>query len=177
MTKQKREQLSALIDGEVPRAGAEQLVDDLLRDPELREEWARHHLVSDVMNNRLHVMPEGDLAASVRQAVEEEPVVVAPRRWARRRYLRPAAGLALAASVAAVAVIAVGGIGQDPVQSTQLATVNVEDEAWDGMRWSDTPPGVEARLNEYLVNHSELSRVGGHGMPPYVRVVGYDAGQ
>ena len=127
----------------------------------------------------------------------------------RRRLLGPVGGLALAASVAMVAVIATQQALLDrpaltpqtvaatapavPVDSAQLAGFNtvsskapalsetqrLRDEARSvaltRMTWNDAGPGVEARLNAYLLNHNEFMVGGLRGMLPYARVVGYDA--
>jgi len=42
------------------------------------------------------------------------------------------------------------------------------------LQW-DAQPEVEARLNGYLVSHSEYLGNGMRGMLPYARIVGYDS--
>ena len=43
------------------------------------------------------------------------------------------------------------------------------------LTWNDARPGVEKRLNGYLLNHHEYLAGGVRGMLPYARIVGYDS--
>jgi sigma-E factor negative regulatory protein RseA len=99
--------------------------------------------------------------------------------------LKPLAGLAVAASVAVVAVLAVQQARAPTPGTAQVATTSQPAQSQtyvrvQGTRWQAQPgnvqaPQVDNRLNEYLVNHSEYAASGGMpGMLPYVRVVGYD---
>jgi len=45
------------------------------------------------------------------------------------------------------------------------------------LTWNDARPGVEARLNGYLLTHNEYLAGGVRGMLPYARIVGYDPGR
>lgn len=98
------ESLSALMDGELPHARAERVLDRVLEDPQLREQWRRHHLISAVMSSHdtLSVVDD-ELATRVRQALDNE--VIALHKPSRRKSWM--VGFACAASVAAVAVLVV----------------------------------------------------------------------
>lgn len=123
--------VSALMDGELAEAPAHRAVDSLLEDPELREQWARHHAIGEAIRGN-HVAGADDLASRVRESLASEPVALAPRR-ARRPSLRARPLAALAASVAVLAVVVLLGLdglhddgpGQDTVSSsgdTKLAS-------------------------------------------------------
>lgn len=58
---------------------------------------------------------------------------------------------------------------QGPLEQERSAT------ALTRMTWNDARPAVEARLNDYLLDHNEYLADGVRGMLPYARVVGYDA--
>lgn len=98
------ESLSALMDGELPSARAERVVDRVLDDARLRDQWRRHHLISAALSSHdaLSVVDD-ELATRVRQALDSE---VIPLRRPSRRTPR-LIGVACAASVAAVAVLVV----------------------------------------------------------------------
>lgn len=181
MNEQIREGLSAWVDGEAPREEVEHLLDVARDDDDLRAQWASYHLISDVLrNNRAAHAPlahsasgagaENDLAARVSAALRDEPVVLAPRRrnWKIPGLLKQVGGLAVAASVTAVAILSL----QEP------ALVATPDMAPGGSQiagQSVMQPAVESRLNGYLVNHGNYSP-GVRGIHPYVRIVGYRNG-
>ncbi len=102
------EHLSSLIDGELDAHEAAALLETLCRDAELQRRWSDLQLVGDAIRSSdvaaCHV--EG-FCARVHIALAEEPTVLAPprSRAAWRRYALP--GVAIAASVAAIAFIAV----------------------------------------------------------------------
>ena len=96
------ESLSALMDGELPSARAERVLDRVLDDARLREQWRRHHFISAALSSQdtLSVVDD-ELATRVRQALDSE--VIPLRRPSRRKPWM--VGIACAASVAAVAVL------------------------------------------------------------------------
>lgn len=53
MSEEAREQISALMDGEVSADRRVRLVDKLLSEPELVKAWERYNLISDVLRNNL----------------------------------------------------------------------------------------------------------------------------
>lgn len=176
MSEQLREGLSALVDGETDGREAARLLDLLSRDAELKAAWERYHLVSDVLRNNLPLVSEEDLVARVRRSIETEPVVFRPRR-PRAAVLKPAAGFALAASVAVVAVLGFRAVvGPSGGGNEPLAVVGdtPEQSQLANLRSDEGRSGAEERLNSYLVNHSEHTA---RGMLPYARVVAYNAGR
>lgn len=184
MTDPIKEQISALLDGELPVAERRLLLERLSREPALRGHWAHYQLISDALRHSLPERIDLGLAARVQAQLAAEPAHAPRARWPR--LLKPLASLAVAASVAVVAVVAVQQ-GQAPQLSPrpQIASTQPADplvmpgpEAFtrvQGTRWEVQQPQVRQRLNEYLVNHSEYATSSGvPGMHPYVRIVGYD---
>jgi len=174
MSEQLREGLSALVDGETDEREAARLLDQLTRDAELKAAWERYHLMSDVLRNNPPLVSGEDLVERVRHSIDTEPVMFRPRP-PRAAALKPLAGFALAASIAVVAVVgfrAVVGPSGEGNELAELAADTPEQSQPRGMRWDVDRPGVEERLNTYLVNHSEHTA---RGMLPYARVVAYNA--
>lgn len=187
MSEQIREQISALLDGELPEAEQRLLLERLARDPALREQFSRYQLISDAVHQTLPVRIDLGLADRVMAEIEAQP---AHHRQARGRTyvwaaqaLKPLAGLAVAASVAVVAVVAV-----QQVRTPAMGPGTVQVAADPHAPLQGDRPGAEtriaaaqqpapsgSRLQEYLVNHSEYAASGGMpGMSPYARVVGYE---
>lgn len=103
------EHLSSLIDGELDPHEAAAVLDALCRDAELQRRWSDLQLVGDALRSTEVAACHVDgFCDRVRKSLADEPTVLAPRQLARpawRRYSWP--GLAVAASVAAIAFVAV----------------------------------------------------------------------
>ena len=192
------EKLSALVDGELGARSAAEVIDVLLESNELQVHWSRYHVVRDVLRHKVYPDAGAKLCARVRRCLADEPVHFPRRRllsWRWRETLRPLAGVALAATVAVVAILAVRGLGQLPDQpkTAQAPPARVaagitpairpastttqrefRPEALRRLQWNSTEPAVVDRLTGYLVDYNE--HVGGPitGMHPYARIVGYD---
>ena len=71
-----KDQLSALIDGELGIESAEHLIASAKAGGELKQCWAHYHLIGDVM--RGEVNNSHSISARVMAALENEPIVFAP---------------------------------------------------------------------------------------------------
>ncbi|RUO50941.1 sigma-E factor negative regulatory protein [Pseudidiomarina aquimaris] len=115
MTDRSYEQLSALLDDAVLDARErEQHLDSLLSDTEAQQAWGRYALMGRIMKNDATTSTPIDISASVAAQIAQEPQpsnVVQGRfgkgREMVQRWLRPAGSVAIAASVALVAVLTV----------------------------------------------------------------------
>ena len=97
-----KEQLSALMDGELELEANQHLYTALRKSAEAAECWATYHLIGDVMRGELPM--HAGLHARVMQQLEAEPVVLAPRHRLRN-VLHSAHVVPMAASAAAVAFV------------------------------------------------------------------------
>ncbi|MEZ5541658.1 MAG: sigma-E factor negative regulatory protein [Pseudomonadota bacterium] len=171
------EQLSALIDDELGEAEHPLLLRQLARDAELRDRLGRYQLISDALHSNLPHRVDTAFCQRVHAALAAEAELHAsPSRF--RQLVRPAAGMALAASVAVVAVMSLQSLRQaGPADTPVVASAPSVN---DYIRATDTPLSVaqhnSARgLDVYLVNHNEYAvNRGMQGMLPYVRIVGQD---
>lgn len=105
MNEAKKEQLSAFMDDEIDGLQKNQ-VEQILKDPELLDSWSRYHLVSDCLKHNLPEHLDRDLAGKISRSIAQEPAIVAPGGLARS-FAKPAAGFAIAASVAALAIFGI----------------------------------------------------------------------
>lgn len=185
MTDCKHEKISALMDGE-DIAGRAEVVDHLLKDEALRARWARYHLIADCLRGHLaHTV--SDISASIRHRLRDEPAILAPARKQPFSF-KPLAGLAIAASVAVVALLAVP-MGERAGARPAAVAATAGPPAGDPARsvTFKAPPVLPAgagrvasladqRMKNYLVNHSEFRSNGrSNGIPPYARVVTFEA--
>ena len=103
MSQQIQEQLSALMDGELPRDEALFLLRRVEHEHGLLQRWSDYHLVRQALR-RQEILPlRRDFTALVMQGIEAAPVPAAVRT---RPWLRLASGGAIAASVAVAALVA-----------------------------------------------------------------------
>ncbi|MBK0028391.1 sigma-E factor negative regulatory protein [Stenotrophomonas sp. S48] len=111
-----REQLSALVDGELGADEARFLLRRMEHDPELAGCQERWQLLGDVMRGQASLLAPAGFSERVAAAIAAEPAPVAePRRQVRRTGWRAwGGGAALAASVAAVALFMGGEKLQTP---------------------------------------------------------------
>ena len=178
MTDTLKEQLSAFLDGELPEAETTLLLKRLERDDDLRGSLSRYSLIGAVMRSEGDVPAARHVALRVSEAIAREPVLGALP--AGRRWLRPAAGLAVAASVALATVLLLpqwlgGGTALAPSGgegTMALAAPGVADSLPVVLAASDdlaptytTPPApLESKsmlpapqLASFLVAHSEYT--------------------
>ncbi len=183
MSTESKEHLSTFMDGEVSRESARFLVRRLAADGSLRETWSRYHLIRDCLRQQDGDFVSHDLRERVRGALADEPV---PAATARGRWLRSAAGTAIAASVALAAVLAVGP-DRDPVARPALETAGPAASAAEPfvspnigsivprsqpVNLSGTEGEAERELNAYLLRHYQVtSGAGGRGFVSFVPVV------
>ncbi len=119
------ERLSSLLDGELDDTQQRHAIDALGGDVEARERWERFHLAGDALHGNLAEAIDPRFASRVMAAIDDEPAILAPppsprqssttRTHAPSRLSKRFAGLAVAASVAAVAVMGVESLyHEDP---------------------------------------------------------------
>ena len=194
------ERLSEFVDGELRSPARDRVVNALYESPELRRTWVRFHLIGDAARGAGPVPGADAIAERVNAALADDRIVLLGPR-SRRRVPRLLSGLAIAATIAGIAVLGVHRLDDGGVQSRSIAGVSRPEPAVadsvaaapdrtvsrvasvvqpsgsdaSGVQWSDVAPRAEARLNVYLVNHNEYAGIGMRGVLPYVRIVGYQS--
>jgi len=173
------EQLSALVDDELDEVERPLLLGRLQRDTELREILGRYQLISEVMRGAGQVATLG-IADRVKRELERNtalPPAEKPNPGGLG-WMKPIAGLAVAASVALVAVLAVTSVRQPAVETATRVASTQDTEAavgGSGELWERIEPRIDKRMAAYLVNHNEYAASRGvQGVMPYVRIVGYE---
>ena len=183
MTEKSFEILSAIMDGETEPD--QSTLEKIAQDERLRKGWTRYHLIRSVIQDRQATAIRSDFQSRIRMALEDEPTVLAPKRknFNIAGFAKQATGMAIAATIATVAVITVQNSSiesqteNDIVASTvanekqELQTVSTQDNS----RLSNN---LEARLSGYLVNHNEFSgRTSVRIIPAYSRIVSITPGE
>ena len=176
MTNHTDEKLSAFVDGELEAAEADRLISDILDNDELRSRWANYHSIRHSMHGQGQ-NGEIDLSKSISAALANEPTVFSPQQ--RKRILPAAfkqvAGMAIAATVAAVAVLMIqpeeqnlfnpNVVANETTRTVPVANQEIVPVVAEGVNWSVAKPAVASKLNSYLVNHNGYSTSVRGGMP------------
>ncbi len=170
------EKISSLIDDEQALDNA--LIDSLLNDKEIKAKWVSYNLMSDVLNDRDQHKVDKAWFTELSEKLDKEPAILAPHvmRAFKHKVVKQIAGLAVAASVAMVAILSVQ---QTQVSKTESATQIAQLPSQRALASSEIRPvtlrlnkAAESKLNGYLVNHYEHSITGKmQGLIPYMRMV------
>jgi sigma-E factor negative regulatory protein RseA len=178
MSEQIREQVSAFLDGELPNSETELLLKRLTRDGELRESFGRYALIGEAIRGSSGDLLTKGFAGRVNVAIDGEAVPAAGHgsRSGASRWWRPFAGVAVAAGVAAIAIVALQqrtvaplrpgtaltARNSVPAQSAlpvQGAAVPREPISYTVPATSSGAPAAmaPARLTNYVLAHSRYS--------------------
>ena len=156
-----KEQISALMDGELEGRAAGEAIDGLRAGGEALETWRVYHLIADGMRDT-RLLSAG-FAARFAERLAAEPTVLAPGRLPGRTPAQRFA-YAAAASVAAIGLVGWLAFGPQPQAPQPMAQV-------EAPLTPITVPLTNA-ANDYLLAHQGFSpRVSLQGMVPYVRTV------
>ena len=165
-----KEQISACLDGELPERELPLLSKRLGHDAEFKATLTRYALISETLRTGEAVHLPKDFAATVMARIANEPASQPVKRFSPRmlQRLRPAAGIAVAATVAALAVFSVQQSGLIPPSSEVVAdtsmalapaTVSEETDRYVVPSMPSTSSAFipATRLTNYVVAHSEYS--------------------
>lgn len=194
-------QISEFLDGELDESRLSTFLERYGNDRGLRERFSRYVVTRECLRRTRPLEGDSGFADRVMEALADEPVVLAPRRRTAfsggraRRMLKPAAGLAVAASVATVAVLGLRGDNiEDGAADAPTARMSQPLAAESGgtgprssgLQYADAQvrqpmaqtvgASDRAWLNDYLLRHKEAAGfVGRSGFMPYVHIVATEA--
>jgi sigma-E factor negative regulatory protein RseA len=154
-----KQEISALMDGELFDDDAEAVLDKLKRNPDSHEEWRTYHLISDVLRQPDHV--HVNISSAIRERLQAEPTVLAPRS-ARHN----ARWFALSAVASVMALVLVAWLS---VQVGSEAIPQIAMQQSNAVHSASLPTNG---FDDYLMAHQEFSpSVGVYGMTSYVHTV------
>jgi len=186
-----KQQLSALLDGELSYDEIRRLQPDV--EAAKFSTTSRYQMIADAIRGGDVGMI--DISQQVRVAILQEAKLESntPARnavkagWPGFSWLHPAGGMAVAASVALVLVLAVSITGESPEPGDQLASQNpgqynrlvttpVMAQQVVLPVGNDVRPDMRPNLNSYLKAHSEFAAQDtALGRMPYARAVTYES--
>ncbi len=141
-----KQEISVLMDGELFEDEADSLLDHIKRGSDVHNDWEIYHLIGDVLRQPEYI--HCGMSDKVRERMQDEPVVLAPRGRAVTQKIRTMA-LSAAASLVAVGVVAWMSLQISPevapglaMQQTALRPVSMQ---------------IKPDSNDYLIAHQEFS--------------------
>lgn len=205
----REEKLSSLLDDYRHTEQDRSVLDELQGDVNQQYTLRRYQLIGNVMRNEISDGIDLDFESRVRSLIKQEPELHVTKQievekdnqssWFWSIFFKPAAGLAVAATVAVVTVSSLQL--QQPVDNSSTAVASndsskekVEQYAsipvvknvvrvsgnqrvvTPGTNWKKikrSKPDMQSKLNTYLINHNEYS-TSMQGIIPQARVVGFD---
>lgn len=144
-------QVSAFVDGELPDNEADLLVRRLSQDAQLRQQVAEFLAIGRVMRGEHAWIAVDELRARIAAQLEETPLAddeIVATRGVRSGMVRPLTGVAIAASVALVAIF---GLRQTIGINGEVAEEPVVVEADP----SETVPAMTEEERQYRLLHGE----------------------
>ena len=155
-----KQEISALMDGELFDDDAGAILDKLKRNPGIHDEWRTYHLISDVLRQSDHV--HANISIAIRERLQAEPTVIAPRSRVSHNVRWFA--LSAAASVMAFTLVAWLSVQIGPEATPQIALLQS-----NAVHSASLPANG---LDDYLIAHQEFSPgLDVYGMTAYVHAV------
>lgn len=147
-----KEQISALMDGELDDEDARIVFGKLKQTDALRDQWELYHLIGDGMRQ---TSPLGsEFSSRFAERLAAEPTILAPQ--SKARPLRTKIALSMAASLAAISVVAWTAYQLNPSDSPKVAV-------------SQDNAAHPASVSGYVNAHQEFSTAAYYGASPYMQ--------
>ena len=183
MSKESLEHLSSLMDGELSRETGLFMTRRLSSDEALCETWERYHLIRDCIRQPGSKQIVTGLCVKISASLEAEDAPVLST-WQKNRWLKTVSGLAIAASVAMMAIVitapqpdvvpgaaesAVSTAANQPFVSPNTLPLAPASQP---ASYSSAQPTNSNRLNAYLLRHNQMARTAGRqGFVSFVPIV------
>ena len=177
VTEKLREQVSALVDSELPDGEHELLLRRFTVERSLRLNWERCHLIGEAMRKGLPAADTRGFADRVMAALADEPVQAEKPGRLGGMFARAFAGTAVAATVAVVAIV---GLTHDPRRGAGSPAEIVPGEVISGQttpissdflnsaNWEGNLPPVQASLRGNIADQDDMnSSLTLQGLQPY----------
>ena len=161
-----RMQISAFVDGELPDAEADLLLRRMSQDADLRKQAAEFLEIGRYMRGEPGVPGVERLQERISAEIDDKPLAVdeVPHAAPVRRSVRPLLGVAVAASVALIAIFGLQlrpGV-EGPVD---VAADNVVADGVDAPGYIVPPQPVDEELRQYVLSHgASASELGANSM-------------
>jgi sigma-E factor negative regulatory protein RseA len=163
-----KQDVSALMDGELFDDEAEALLADFKGNDAAHADWHAYHLIGDALRQPDHV--NTNVAAQLRKRLAEEPTILAPR--ARSKQNARWFALSAAASVMALTVVGFLSAQVRPDQAAVQPLAAQQSAVQDPEAIRPASYKADRNVNSYLMAHQEFSPSQDmQGSAAYIRAV------
>lgn len=159
-----KQQMSVLMDGELPEMDARRLLERIAREPQLKQHWTDMHSARVLLHPSARpILARPGFADRVSAAIASEPAILAPRALPKTSipFWGKAGAAAIAASVAAISVFLL------PTQSNQIAVTSVSSVSVSQPSVAGSAPKAKVSqwspvdlpsdsLDQYLAKHRAM---------------------
>lgn len=161
-----KEKLCLLFDDELGRDESLRLVTRMETDPELQAQWRRYSLIREAMHSRRVLIPDTGFVDRISAELADEPTVLAPAIPHKPRRRERVVTMALAASLAMVAVLVGKSLHDYSPQSGDTTLAKNDLSA------TSIQSPMDPAFRDYLATHYETAYLSGaQGMLPSLRLV------
>ncbi len=183
MSNESLEHLSSLMDGELSSETGLFLIRRLSSDEAMCDKWERYHLVRDCIRQpgSKHMVTGLSVKLNASLSAAEMTTVSA---WRDNRWLKPVSGLAIAASVALMAIVVTAPqSGELPNEGDTALSTSVNQPfvspntlplapVSQAVSYASARQANSNRLNAYLLRHNQMARTAGRqGFVSFVPIV------
>ncbi|MBI5005545.1 MAG: sigma-E factor negative regulatory protein [Nitrosomonadales bacterium] len=155
-----KQDISALMDGEMYEDQADVFLDRIKHHPEAQQDWESYHLIGDALRQPDHLCKS--FRKTFHERLQAEPVVFAPHSRTSQRIRNFA--LSAVASVMALALVAWLSLQVGNQPAPQVAAIPQDNTA--------AVRPAAAQTDDYLMAHQEFSPSAEvHGAASYIHAV------
>jgi len=158
------QKISQFFDNELDHADALKLLQKMQSQSELQDKMNRYEAISHALKTDVFLAARSDFSAKIHQQIQQEPFHLLSQR---KPFKRTRKLMALAASIAIVAVIAGRSINNQPFKGASKLEVAQQ-------QLPEQYP-LNKRINDYLQAHNSSVYTNGEAdFQPYARVTTYN---
>lgn len=181
-----KQKISQFLDDELDSHQALGLLKNLQSSPELQATYKNYEAISNALKTEVFVGASADFASKIHQQIQQEPIYFLPQKKSAKPTYQC---LAIAASVAAVAVLAgrqlltmqpPGAVATPVVVAKQTpvqpAPLQIAQQQASKATVDPNPIPLNKRINDYLQAHNNSVYTNGGAtttLQPYARVTTY----
>jgi len=186
MSKESLEHLSSLVDGEMSRETGLFLTRRLTADADMCDTWERYHLIRDCIRQPGSKQIVTGLCVRLMDKEEAHTQSAWQSSWRRNSWLKPVSGMAIAASVALMAIVVTapqqeqipGAVGDTELSAqanqpfVSPNTLPLAPKSQAVSYSASQQANLNNRLNAYLLRHNQMARTAGRqGFVSFVPIV------
>jgi sigma-E factor negative regulatory protein RseA len=168
------QKISQLLDNELDHVSALNLLKKMQFQPELQDRMNRYEAISHALKTDVFLSTKADFSTKICQQIKNEPIYLLPQH---KPFKRPHKLIALAASIAIVAVVAGRSVNDNQFKSAsilQVAQQQLPEQSPVAYDNQARQYPLNKRINDYLQAHNSSVYTNGEAdFQSFARVTAY----